>query len=162
MGCRTGWTPRASQTIADVTGKSLHRISDFKDFDLSFRAVARIDHDEVHQVQPVLRRLQRYGAPVHRPDRRRTGQVVAAVLLRRRLRTASRKRSETRPQPRVREEDCVGCRLCYNVCPVEHCIEMVGAASGRACRDLGSTIEVATRSHRGLGGDEEVSGEDGD
>jgi dihydropyrimidine dehydrogenase (NAD+) subunit PreA len=25
----------------------------------------------------------------------------------------------------VREEDCVGCRLCYNVCPVEHCIEMV-------------------------------------
>ncbi len=31
----------------------------------------------------------------------------------------------TRPQPRVREEDCVGCRLCYNVCPVEHCIEMV-------------------------------------
>ena len=30
-------------TIADVVGKSLHRISDFKDFDLSFRAVARID-----------------------------------------------------------------------------------------------------------------------
>ena len=30
-------------TIADVTGKSLHRISDFKDFDLSFKAVARID-----------------------------------------------------------------------------------------------------------------------
>jgi dihydropyrimidine dehydrogenase (NAD+) subunit PreA len=31
----------------------------------------------------------------------------------------------TRPQPRVREDDCVGCRLCYNICPVEHCIEMV-------------------------------------
>jgi len=31
----------------------------------------------------------------------------------------------TRPQPRVREEDCVGCRLCYNVCPVDGCIEMV-------------------------------------
>jgi dihydropyrimidine dehydrogenase (NAD+) subunit PreA len=31
----------------------------------------------------------------------------------------------TRPQPVVREVDCVGCRLCYNVCPVEDCIRMV-------------------------------------
>ncbi len=30
-------------TIADLRGKSLNRISDFKNFDLSFRAVARID-----------------------------------------------------------------------------------------------------------------------
>ena len=36
-----------------------------------------------------------------------------------------------RPQPAVREHDCVGCRLCYNVCPVERCIEMVPLASGR-------------------------------
>jgi dihydropyrimidine dehydrogenase (NAD+) subunit PreA len=38
---------------------------------------------------------------------------------------------ETRPQLQVREEDCVGCRLCYNVCPVEQCIEMVELPSGR-------------------------------
>jgi dihydropyrimidine dehydrogenase (NAD+) subunit PreA len=25
----------------------------------------------------------------------------------------------------VREEDCVGCRLCYNICPVDGCIQMV-------------------------------------
>ena len=31
----------------------------------------------------------------------------------------------TRAQPVVREEDCVGCRLCYNVCPVDDCIAMV-------------------------------------
>src|SRR5262249_56884483 len=31
------------RTIYDVVGRSLPRISDFKDFDLSFRAVARID-----------------------------------------------------------------------------------------------------------------------
>ena len=40
--------------------------------------------------------------------------------------------SGERPQPQVREEDCVGCRLCYNVCPVEHCIEMAEVADGRA------------------------------
>jgi dihydropyrimidine dehydrogenase (NAD+) subunit PreA len=39
--------------------------------------------------------------------------------------------TENRPHPRVREEDCVGCRLCYNVCPVDHCIEMVEVPSGR-------------------------------
>ena len=39
---------------------------------------------------------------------------------------------ETRAQPVVREEDCVGCRLCYNVCPVDNCIEMVDVPSGRS------------------------------
>jgi dihydropyrimidine dehydrogenase (NAD+) subunit PreA len=89
-------------TIAEFRGRSLARISDFKDFDLSFRAVARIDaakcikcdlcyvacNDTAHQCIDLID-----GAG--------------------------------RPQPRVREEDCVGCRLCYNVCPVENCIEMV-------------------------------------
>ena len=37
----------------------------------------------------------------------------------------------TRPQPVVREEDCVGCRLCYNVCPVDNCIDMVDVPSER-------------------------------
>src|SRR5262249_34852325 len=36
-------------TIAEVSGKSLHRISDFKDFDLSFRAVARINSEKCIQ-----------------------------------------------------------------------------------------------------------------
>ena len=39
---------------------------------------------------------------------------------------------DARPQPQVREEDCVGCRLCYNVCPVDGCIDMVELPSGRA------------------------------
>ena len=30
----------------------------------------------------------------------------------------------TRPRVMVREDDCVGCRLCYNICPVENCIQM--------------------------------------
>jgi len=38
---------------------------------------------------------------------------------------------ETRPRVQVREVDCVGCRLCFNVCPVEGCIAMVEEPSGR-------------------------------
>jgi dihydropyrimidine dehydrogenase (NAD+) subunit PreA len=30
----------------------------------------------------------------------------------------------------VREDDCVGCRLCFLVCPVEGCISMVRKDDG--------------------------------
>jgi dihydropyrimidine dehydrogenase (NAD+) subunit PreA len=109
--------------IADVVGKSLVRISDFKDFDLAFRAVARINpelcikcnlcyvacNDTAHQCIDLI---AANGAQVepHSYDVHSNGKQEAVG---------------TRPQPRVREEDCVGCRLCYNVCPVHGCIEMV-------------------------------------
>ena len=38
---------------------------------------------------------------------------------------------QTRPQPVIREQDCVGCALCANVCPVDDCISMVSLPSGR-------------------------------
>jgi dihydropyrimidine dehydrogenase (NAD+) subunit PreA len=116
-------------TIAEVSGKSLQRISDFKNFDLSFRAVARVDaakciqcnlcyaacNDAAHQcidlVDPAGRIVQPFSYPVAS-----NGKIEA---------TASR------PHPVVREEDCVGCRLCYNICPVEKCIAMVEVPSGR-------------------------------
>ncbi len=94
-------------SIPEVRGRSLNRISDFRNLDLSFRAVARIDparcircnlcyvacNDTAHQCIDLI-------APG--------------------------------TQPRVREADCVGCRLCYNVCPVENCISMVELDSHRA------------------------------
>ena len=47
---------------------------------------------------------------------------------------------ETRPQPVVREEDCVGCRLCYNVCPVDDCIRDGRAAFRARAGDLERAI----------------------
>jgi dihydropyrimidine dehydrogenase (NAD+) subunit PreA len=111
------------KTIADVTGRSLHRVSEFKNFDLSFRAVARINaekcikcdlcyiacNDTAHQCIDLV---SPEGVVVEPSayDVRSNGKHAAV---------------ETRPRPVVREEDCVGCRLCYNVCPVDQCIEMV-------------------------------------
>jgi dihydropyrimidine dehydrogenase (NAD+) subunit PreA len=116
-------------TIDDVVGRSLHRVSEFKDFDLSFRAVARISNekcircnlcyvacnDTAHQCIDLIDRDGVVVAP-YAYDVRSNGKQEAIA---------------TRPQPRVREEDCVGCRLCYNVCPVDNCIEMVELPSGR-------------------------------
>jgi dihydropyrimidine dehydrogenase (NAD+) subunit PreA len=116
-------------SVQEVTGKSLHRVSDFKDFDLAFRTVARINpascikcnlcyvacNDTAHQCIDLTAangELVQPGAY----DVRSNGKQEAV---------------STRAQPRVREEDCVGCRLCYNVCPVEDCIRMVEAPSGR-------------------------------
>jgi dihydropyrimidine dehydrogenase (NAD+) subunit PreA len=110
------------RTVDELVGRSLHRISSFGDFDLSFRAVARIDqakcikcnlcyvacNDTAHQCIDLFSR-----------DGVRVQPLAYAA-------TANGKHEavDTRPQPRVREEDCVGCRLCYNVCPVEGCIQM--------------------------------------
>jgi dihydropyrimidine dehydrogenase (NAD+) subunit PreA len=118
------------KSIADVCGKSLHRVSDFKDLDLSFRAVARIDtdrcikcdlcyvacNDTAHQCIDLVSAEGALVAPLSY-DPRSNGKHEAVA---------------TRPQPVVREEDCVGCRLCYNVCPVDNCIEMVELPSGRS------------------------------
>ena len=109
--------------VSDVVGKSVHRISDFKDFDLSFRAVARIDqsrcikcnlcyvacNDTAHQCIDLVARDGSVVKP-HAYDVRSNGRVEAV---------------ESRPAVVVREDDCVGCRLCFNVCPEENCISMV-------------------------------------
>jgi dihydropyrimidine dehydrogenase (NAD+) subunit PreA len=112
-----------------VSGHSLHRVSEFKDFDLSYRAVARIDeatciqcdlcyvacNDTAHQCIDLVSPQGLLVEPFSY-DVRSNGKQDAV---------------ETRPQPRVREADCVGCRLCYNVCPVDDCIAMVEVPSGR-------------------------------
>jgi dihydropyrimidine dehydrogenase (NAD+) subunit PreA len=116
--------------ISDVVGRSLHRLSDFSDFDLSFRAVARIDqqkcircdlcyvacNDTAHQCIDLIGKDGSVVRP-HSYDVRSNGKEDAV---------------NSRPSVQVREVDCVGCRLCYNVCPVEDCIHMIEEPSGRA------------------------------
>jgi dihydropyrimidine dehydrogenase (NAD+) subunit PreA len=117
-------------TIPNVVARSLGRVSDFKDFDLTFKAVARIDqqkcircnlcyvacNDTAHQCIDLIDAYNNV-VPPHSYDERSNGKADAV---------------DTRPKVLVREEDCVGCRLCYNVCPVENCIQMVEFPSGKA------------------------------
>src|SRR4029077_18902960 len=96
-------------TIGDFAGKSLSRVSDFQDFDLSFRAVARIDaakcikcnlcyvacNDTAHQCIDLID-AGGDAVPPYSYDVCSNGKQEAVA---------------GRPQPRVREDDCVGCRL---------------------------------------------------
>jgi dihydropyrimidine dehydrogenase (NAD+) subunit PreA len=125
--------------VSDVVGKSLHRVSDFKDFDLSFRAVARIDqqkcircnlcyvacNDTAHQCIDLVAKDGRVVQP-QSYEIRANGKEEAV---------------STRPSVLVREQDCVGCRLCYNVCPVEDCIRMIEEPSGRPSLTWGQLSE---------------------
>jgi dihydropyrimidine dehydrogenase (NAD+) subunit PreA len=116
-------------SIPEYRGRSLSGLSAFQDLDLSFRAVARIDqskciqcnlcyiacYDAAHQCIDLM---GPDGVRVNPGfDARSNGKDAAKSL---------------RPLPVVREEDCVGCRLCHNVCPVDGCIEMVEIPSGRS------------------------------
>jgi dihydropyrimidine dehydrogenase (NAD+) subunit PreA len=116
-------------TIPEVVGGSLQRVSDFNNLDLSFRAVARINQekcircnlcyvacdDTAHQCIDLIAKNGSVVQP-HSYDIRSNGREQAV---------------ETRPSVHVRENDCVGCRLCFNVCPVEGCIEMIEEPSVR-------------------------------
>ncbi len=111
------------KSLDDLRGRVLGRVSEFKNFDLAFRAVARINpetcikcnlcyvacNDTAHQCIDLIGADGKTVEPLAY-DVRSNGKNEAV---------------NSRPQPRVREEDCVGCRLCYNVCPVHNCIEMV-------------------------------------
>src|SRR6202162_6043428 len=116
-------------TIPDVIGHSLRQVSDFKDFDLSFKAVARIDqqkcircdlcyvacNDAAHQCIDLVDKSGQVTVPsAYTPSS--NGRIEAV---------------STRPSVVVREPDCVGCRLCFNICPVENCIQMVEVAPDR-------------------------------
>ncbi len=110
-------------SIDDLKGKALHRVSQFNEFDLAFRAVARIDpetcikcnlcyvacNDTAHQCIDLIGTEGNVVEPLAY-DVRSNGKAEAV---------------SSRPQPRVREEDCVGCRLCHNICPVHDCIKMI-------------------------------------
>src|SRR3984893_881484 len=116
-------------TVSDLVGRSLHRVSGFSNFDLSFRAVARIDqekcircnlcyvacNDTAHQCIDLIANNGQVMQP-HSYAVESNGKEDAVNL---------------RPTVKVREIDCVGCRLCYNICPVEDCIHMVEESSGR-------------------------------
>jgi len=104
---------KGATSIQQVIGASVPRISNFGDFDLSFKSVARIDESKCIQCNLCYVACDE-GA--HQcidltVDGARIDPAVYA--------------GESKPMPKVREEDCVGCDLCSLVCPVEDCITMV-------------------------------------
>jgi dihydropyrimidine dehydrogenase (NAD+) subunit PreA len=127
--------------IEDFRGLSIPKIADWKNLDLNYKVVARINRDlcigcdlcyiacwdgahqcihiEGHSVPESLEAASRARivvTPITKLDSAYAGPAGTPAI---RI-------------PRVDEAECVGCNLCWLVCPVENCITMEQVDAGRA------------------------------
>lgn len=102
------------KTMDEIIGKSVHRISNFGDFDLGFQTVARIDNSKCIQCNLCYIACNDAAHQCIDLEELKLDSNVNERLW-----------------PVVREEDCVGCDLCSRVCPIDDCISMVEIETGR-------------------------------
>ena len=139
-----GWMDeKGFRTIEDFRGLSLAKITEWKHLDLNYKIVARINRDKcigcdlcyiacwdgAHQCIHI---------EGHRTPESLEGASRAAVAvtpIAKLDRSAAREPLTVTPPlriPRVDEKECVGCNLCWLVCPVPQCITMERVETGRA------------------------------
>jgi dihydropyrimidine dehydrogenase (NAD+) subunit PreA len=131
--------------LDDFRSKSLNRVADWKDLNLNYKLVARINPDTCIGCQLCYTacwdgahqciHLDRAGA--NGAGHRTPAQMEAES--RRKITVTPAARLDQGPfptplhrVPRVDEEECVGCNLCWLVCPVEGCIRMEEVSTGLA------------------------------
>jgi dihydropyrimidine dehydrogenase (NAD+) subunit PreA len=93
--------------LDEIRGKSLLGIADFGSLNLLYKTVARIDASKCIHCNLC-----------HIACEDGAHQCIDLIP------------QNGKTQPTVREPDCVGCRLCFLVCPVEGCISMVRKDDG--------------------------------
>jgi dihydropyrimidine dehydrogenase (NAD+) subunit PreA len=122
------------RTIEDFRGLSVPKITEWKNLDLSYKIVARINRetcigcdlcyiacwDGAHQC------IHFDAPPVGAAD---AGITVTPVSRPEVLRATGGPTPPSRI-PHVDEVECVGCNLCWLVCPVENCITMARIDTG--------------------------------
>lgn len=120
--------------IEDFRGLSLPRVTDWQNLDLNYKIVARIDRakcigcqlcyaacwDGAHQCIHV----NGFARPEDEAAFHRSQFTVTPITTR-----VSHDVPAARI-PKVDERECVGCNLCWLVCPVEDCITMVRVDDG--------------------------------
>ena len=110
---------KGASSVNEVIGASIPRISDFGDFDLSFKTVARIDQELC--INCNLCYIACDEGAHQSIDLLVDGVKVEPLSF----------HGNGSTQPVVAEERCVGCNLCSLVCPVDNCITMVEVPSHR-------------------------------
>ena len=141
-GLKNWMDEKGFATIEDFRGKSLPRVTEWKHLNLNYKIVAKIDPstcigcdlcyiacwDGAHQC-------------IHIDGFEKPEDLAAAT--RGRITTtpiakldglAGRGPAPLARIPRVDEEECVGCNLCWLVCPVENCITMERVDRGVAAQ----------------------------
>jgi dihydropyrimidine dehydrogenase (NAD+) subunit PreA len=119
-------------SIEDFLGRSLPRITEWKHLDLNYRIVARIDEqkcigcdlcyaacwDGAHQC-------------IHQDRAPRPAGITVTPIPKLDAVQVENDGTPLWRIPRVDEDECVGCNLCWLVCPVEGCITMEKVETGK-------------------------------
>ena len=139
-GLKNWMDEKGFRTIEDFRGLSLPRVKEWKHLNLNYKIVARIDPDKcigcdlcyiacwdgAHQCI----HIDGYAKPEDLAAASHRKITVTPIP---KLDGASMQPSNTTPPgriPRVDEHECVGCNLCWLVCPVENCITMERVSNG--------------------------------
>jgi len=104
------------RSLDDISGRAVQNVTDWQYLNLNHIAKARIDQDACIKC-----------GRCHIACEDTSHQAITAIV-------DGERRFE------VKEEDCVGCNLCVNVCPVENCIDMVALAPGETDKRTGKTV----------------------
>jgi len=132
VGLSNWMDDKGFRVLDDFRGKSLPRVVEWKDLNLNYKLVARIDPDTcigcqlcytacwdgAHQCIHLNGGAHRTPAQMEAESRQKITVTPVARL--------DQGPFPTPPHrvPRVDEQECVGCNLCWLVCPVEDCIRM--------------------------------------
>ncbi|PHP67659.1 NAD-dependent dihydropyrimidine dehydrogenase subunit PreA [Zhengella mangrovi] len=103
--------------LDSVIGRAVGNVTDWQYLNLNYIAKARIDQDACIQCGRchIACEDTSHQAITHMVDGRRHFEVI--------------------------EEECVGCNLCVDVCPVENCISMVPLKPGEVDKRTGKVVE---------------------
>ncbi len=137
-GLKNWMDEKGYASIEDFRGLSLPRVRDWKNLNLNYKIVAKIDAekcigcdlcyiacwDGAHQCIHV----DGFSKPAELIEASR-GSITVTPIPKLDGAPSDHRR---RRVPRVDEAECVGCNLCWLVCPVEDCITMEGIETGLA------------------------------
>jgi len=129
------------RAIEEFRGLSLPKVTDWQHLDLNYKIVARINRDKcigcdlcyiacwdgAHQCI----HLDGHTLPADLEARSRARIVMTPIAKLDSGQAAANVATQAVRVPRIDEEECVGCNLCWLVCPVEECITMEQVETGR-------------------------------
>ncbi|MVA99116.1 NAD-dependent dihydropyrimidine dehydrogenase subunit PreA [Nitratireductor sp. CAU 1489] len=116
-GLKNWMDVKGHATLDDVIGRATPNISDWQYLNLNYVTKARINQDLCIQC-----------GRCHIACEDTSHQAITAIV-------DGKRRFE------VIEEECVGCNLCVNVCPVESCIDMVALEAGALDKRTGEKVD---------------------